>query len=207
MFHNFFAEEVPDALLRYAASNESRFYETGIKARLTHDTSIRKSLAIRDLGPFRDRFEESYRALLPRLIASLSVGRFILSTLVLELVAHCDGAFYRRHIDTFTGEDAPGPGYRQRVISGVYYFHSQPKRFSGGELYLYPLAADASEFVAIQPEHNSLVVFPSWAAHEVRPVSCPSGQFADSRFAVNCWFCRETPAVTQNSPSADPAPA
>jgi SM-20-related protein len=33
-------------------------------------------------------------------------------------------------------------------------------------------------------------VFPSWVLHEVRPVSCPSKRFVDSRFAINCWLWR-----------------
>jgi Rps23 Pro-64 3,4-dihydroxylase Tpa1-like proline 4-hydroxylase len=42
----------------------------------------------------------------------------------------------------------------------------------------------------IAPEPNSLVLFPSWAPHEVLLVRCPSGRFEDSRFAINCWIYR-----------------
>jgi Rps23 Pro-64 3,4-dihydroxylase Tpa1-like proline 4-hydroxylase len=49
------------------------------------------------------------------------------------------------------------------------------------------MEADAP-FHDVEPLHNSLVVFPAWLPHEVLKVSCPSGRFADSRFAINCWF-------------------
>ena len=53
----------------------------------------------------------------------------------LELVAHNDGAFYARHIDTATGEDSN----QVRVLSGVYYFHAKPKAFTGGALRLFAI--------------------------------------------------------------------
>jgi Rps23 Pro-64 3,4-dihydroxylase Tpa1-like proline 4-hydroxylase len=37
---------------------------------------------------------------------------------------------------------------------------------------------------------NQIVFFPSETLHEVLPVECPSGEFADSRFTVNGWLHR-----------------
>jgi Rps23 Pro-64 3,4-dihydroxylase Tpa1-like proline 4-hydroxylase len=108
----------------------------------------------------------------------------------LELVAHGDGAFYRRHIDTQTATERS----HIRVLSGVYYFHRQPKRFTGGALRLYAIG-DPQRFTDIEPTHNTLVVFPAWAPHEVQPVRCPSGQFMDSRFAINCWLHARPPGA------------
>ena len=81
------------------------------------------------------------------------------------------------------------------MISGVYYFHNQPKGFSGGRLRLFRFGSDPAncaddDRVAIEPIDNSLLVFPSWAQHGVERVSCPSGDFSDYRYAVNCWYCR-----------------
>ena len=119
-----------------------------------------------------------------------------------QLAAHGDGAHYRPHLDIPVGKNrAPlgaGPG-EDRVLSAVYYFHHEPKGFSGGELRLHRFGADwdrddaePSSFVDVEPIDNSLVAFPSWAMHEVRPVRCSSGRFEDYRFALNCWFCRAT---------------
>lgn len=120
----------------------------------------------------------------------------------LQLAAHGDGAHYRPHLDIPLGRNrAPlgaAPG-EDRVLSAVYYFHREPKGFSGGALRLHRFAADwdrdnaePSSFVDVEPVDNSLAAFPSWAMHEVRRVRCPTGRFEDYRFAVNCWFCRPT---------------
>ena len=121
---------------------------------------------------------------------------FEVSQVELELMAHGDGAFYKRHLDTQTGGDARS----RRLVSGVYYFNHRPKAFSGGALRLYAIGDD-DRFIVIEPVHNSLLVFPSWAPHEVMPVSCPSKAFVDSRFAVNCWLRRKT-----SSPRPDAGP-
>ena len=121
--------------------------------------------------------------LAPDLIAGLRLTPFEISKVELELVAHGDGAFYARHIDTAMS----GSAEHVRVLSAVYYLHRQPRAFDGGALRLYAIGDD-SRFVDVEPASNTLVAFPSWAPHEVRPVSCPSGRFGDSRFAVNIWL-------------------
>ena len=69
----------------------------------------------------------------------------------------------------------------------VYYFHRQPRCFTGGRLRLFDLGGERS--IDIEPVHDSLLVFPSYARHEVETISCPDGAFADGRFAVNMWLC------------------
>jgi Rps23 Pro-64 3,4-dihydroxylase Tpa1-like proline 4-hydroxylase len=140
----------------------------------------------------RIEVDRRMRELFPALSAEIGTPPFELESIELELVAHGDGAFFGRHIDTFTRAAANID--QQRILSAVYYFHARPKGFSGGALRLFALSAVAgkdAEFLDIEPEHDTLVVFPSWVPHEVCKVSCPSGSFADSRFAVNCWFCRK----------------
>jgi SM-20-related protein len=95
----------------------------------------------------------------------------------------------RRDLGADSGED--------RILSAVYYFYREPKAFFGGALRLYRLnlrpstiSAHTNDFIDVEPLQNSLVAFPSWTTHEVRPVSCPTGNFSDYRFALNCWFCR-----------------
>ncbi len=39
-----------------------------------------------------------------------------------------------------------------------------------------------------EPDHNSALFFARDLLHEVLPVTCESGAFADSRFAVNVWI-------------------
>ena len=113
--------------------------------------------------------------LVPHMVGKLRTTPVRAPGLELELVAHNQGAFYKRHIDTQTASDRKS----LRVLSGVYYFHAVPKAFTGGELRLYAIGAENAPFVDIAPERNSLLVFPSWAPHEVRPISCSSGRFID----------------------------
>jgi SM-20-related protein len=110
---------------------------------------------------------------------------FVPAKLELELVAHHDGAFFAMNKDTAQDKGAA----TCRMISVVYYFHRQPKSFSGGLLRLHSPAASGKPgtFVEIAPENDTLVFFPSWFPHEVLLVGCPSGRFEDSRFAINCW--------------------
>lgn len=83
-----------------------------------------------------------------------------------------------------------------RVLTYVYYFHREPKSFTGGELVIYDSKSENGYLVAakshkvIQPTNNTIIFFPSQCMHEVLPVSCPSEYFADSRFTINGWLRR-----------------
>lgn len=146
------------------------------------------------LGPLKAMFTDRVREALPILFERTGVRACPVHKLELELVAHNDGDYFGRHIDTLTGKGRPSSegGQSARLLSAVYYFYRQPRGFSGGELRLYRFGHgdDVSDCVDIIPKDNRFVVFPSFAPHEVLPVSCPSGRFEDSRFSVNCWVHR-----------------
>jgi len=97
----------------------------------------------------------------------------------LYLHAYNDGTRFGRH------SDAQGGGNWRRRISCVYYLHRVPRAFEGGDLVVYDARGRAH---AIRPEHNSVVFFRSHLIHEVRPVTCRSRTFADSRFSINVWI-------------------
>lgn len=169
------------------------------------DPERRIGLTTRKLGPLEDMLRERLLDALQELMASTGTGGPPPTSLELELAAHGDGAYYRPHIDIPVGADrqplGANPG-EDRVLSAVYYFYAEPRAFSGGQLRLYPFGPTPTlagprptKHVELEPVRNSLVAFPSWVPHEVRPISVPSGQFQDYRFAVNCWYCRVlTPA-------------
>ena len=180
------AQECRD-LLGLALASEGRFKPAAVDKGLV-DPAIRRSSTLRDLGSFESLFERRVRAAVPDFIRELRLTSFDAGEIELELAAHNDGAHFALHGDLYTGgSSARG----DRLLSAGYYFHRAPKAFSGGCLRMHRIGAvqgDLGEDIA--PEHNSLVVFPSWAPHEVLPVRCPSRAFADSRFAVNCWVYR-----------------
>jgi SM-20-related protein len=181
-----------ESLLAHVAARQSAFAATRVgpanNGRI--DPALRVSASLKDLGEFKALLKARLRGMAEALIADLRVSPFVTTSIELELVAHGDGAFYRRHIDTGWGTERP----QIRVISGVYYFHRQPQGFAGGALRLHAIG-DPDRCLDVEPVHNTLVVFPSWAPHEVRPVSCPSGQFMDSRFAINCWLYARRPGM------------
>ena len=185
------------ALLDWVLGNERSFAPATIMSgdKAVVNAEWRVGLVCRDLGPLGPMLRERMLAALPGLMAKTGATGPAPSTLELELAAHGDGAHYRPHTDLPIGARR---GLRDikddRVLSSVLYFHAEPKGFSGGALRLFRLGADDarddSGFVEIPPEQNSLVTFHSWVRHEVRPVHCPSGEFRNYRFAVNCWFRR-----------------
>jgi Rps23 Pro-64 3,4-dihydroxylase Tpa1-like proline 4-hydroxylase len=139
------------------------------------------------LGELREPFLALVLAKLDAMLAALGMMRFAVDDIEAELVAHNDGAFFSRHIDTRLDYAAAGKDIH-RMISLVYYFHREPKGFSGGELELHPVTGGEPQ--VLEPRNNRLIAFPSFVPHEVRRVACPSGEFADSRFAINVWLSR-----------------
>jgi Rps23 Pro-64 3,4-dihydroxylase Tpa1-like proline 4-hydroxylase len=99
----------------------------------------------------------------------------------IELYVHAynDGTRFARH------SDAHGGGNWRRRISCVYYLHRRPRGFEGGALIVYDGRGRAH---SLEPVHNSAIFFPSHLIHEVLPVTCQSGDFEDSRFAINVWI-------------------
>ncbi len=179
----FLGEEMVASLLEHASTNESKFKVTkvgeGEDRRV--DPSARISKRLRDMGKSGPAIESKVLSLLPKSAASLGIPPFEATAVELELVAHGDGAFYKRHVDPASRTSAG-----RRMISAVYYFCAQPRIFKGGALRLH--AFEGGAFVDIEPKNDTLTVFPSWVLHEVMPISCPSGRFIDSRFAINCWI-------------------
>ncbi|MFF3013825.1 2OG-Fe(II) oxygenase [Streptomyces sp. NPDC057939] len=111
------------------------------------------------------------------------------------LNVHNDGDFYRAHQDVGALDFAS-----RRRLTFVYYVHRTPRPFEGGALRVYdgatllhadgrPLAWEDRAWQDWGPDHDSIVFFRPDRWHEVRTLSCPSGDPRDSRFAVNGWLC------------------
>jgi Rps23 Pro-64 3,4-dihydroxylase Tpa1-like proline 4-hydroxylase len=179
-----------EQLLQFAHVNEHRFVDSSVVSREKGERIDRTHRVSRRL-PTLDNFNSELKSklklkdVLPLMFDMLGKPPFIPRNLEVEFVAHGDGAFFERHIDTRLDQKAEG-----RLISAVYYFHALPKAFSGGVLRIHSLAASGQPgtFVDITPDYDTLVFFPSFFPHEVLPVRCASGKFLDSRFAINFWI-------------------
>lgn len=196
----FLAPDLHQALLGQVLQREELFRPARVnRGAQVVDRDMRIAATTRDLGPLLAPIEAAMMAALPEIRVQAGIGGPMPDSVELELAAHGDGAHFRAHVDVLRGPDGKLLGKDDgevRLLSAVYYFHHEPKGFSGGALRLYRMGLNAGDagddpgnFVDLEPEQNSLVVFPSWALHEVRPVSVPGGAFRDHRFAINCWFC------------------
>lgn len=195
VLRDFLDEGTVTGLLDYAISHQSEFVPTKLGSLGSVDTSYRLSSVLTDLGKFKQLLKTKIFDLVPSFVAAMRRPAVEEPELETELVAHGDGAFYKRHIDM---ETADYQDIEQiRVLSGVYYFNAEPKAFSGGALRLHAIGGKKGEnFVDIEPMRNSLLVFLAWAPHEVLPVNCPSKKFVNSRFAINCWVCGKKPRTS-----------
>ncbi len=145
-------------------------------------TAARQSLQLIGLGPCRDIIRDAVAPLAQDFADKLGVKLGKTLRFDGSMNAHTDGAFYKPHMDV-----GGVSFHRNRALSAVYYFYNTPAAFTGGDLRMFRLDKPGT-FVDIPAIDNQLVVFPSMVLHEVRPVSVPSGQYADARFAFNLWI-------------------
>ncbi|HEX6284151.1 MAG TPA: 2OG-Fe(II) oxygenase, partial [Pyrinomonadaceae bacterium] len=178
LFDNVLGQEMSNAIYQLAIQKQELFSRSRTSPNREYP-DWRKSFVLYDweLRPVLQYIEQEVRAKLPYAIANLGIPPFPVSTLEIQLTSHNDGEYYHWHTDSGTEET------RARVVTFVYYFHSQPRQFSGGELVLYNEVGGEE----IEPVHDRLVMFNSRMKHEVKAVSCPSKQFEYSRFTLNGW--------------------
>lgn len=181
------------ALLDHVAARQKDFRAAPMRTRGSGgdvvDLDRRDCLLLRDLGPVRTQIESFVRGIAADALAQLGLTEAAVEPREFEISAHGDGGHFVAHVDTTDMLD------RVRILSCVYYFAATPRRFHGGELRLHGLpnpfgSPAASPVVDVAPETDSLVAFPSWLTHEVRPVRVPSGLWTDGRFTINCWLHR-----------------
>jgi SM-20-related protein len=153
------------------------------------DFEHRRSHVLMDLDVHYERFMDRLQSTLPRLLPKLGIEPFPVVGVEAQITASKDGDFFRWHNDN--GQDEVSG----RKITFVYFFHREPKLFGGGELRIQSPVIDNSSmesgnYYTIVPLQNQLVLFDSSLMHEIAPVRCSSGKFADSRFTVNGWIRR-----------------
>jgi Rps23 Pro-64 3,4-dihydroxylase Tpa1-like proline 4-hydroxylase len=184
---NFLSSTEHQLLLEYVFDRQAEFVSTLTS---TGAENYRKSVVLYTFPEFAALIHQRIQAILPEVLAHLGLPAFPIGQIEAQLTAHNDGNFYKIH------NDNGSPDTATRELTYVYYFHQEPKAFSGGELVIYDSQKQAQYYVAgethhiIEPLNNSIVFFLSRYMHEVLPVRCPSQQFADSRFTINGWVRR-----------------
>ena len=185
---NFLAPMQCERLSILATERSARFApaRTGKKGATNVDPEARITLESdhRTLQAFRPWFILKIRGVVPEVLARLrmeDIGRYGIR---MDMRVYLTGGFYRAHTDGWYDPDHP------RKLSFVYFFHREPRRFSGGDLLLYDTDADTADrsfaaFSRIVPLRNSIVFFPSVSWHQVTHVQCETNDFQDGRWAVN----------------------
>jgi Rps23 Pro-64 3,4-dihydroxylase Tpa1-like proline 4-hydroxylase len=193
IFDEFLVGQEWRALLDFTLSHAEQFGATEVIGSNGHgrlDQSYRRSRVIFDLGPFHQLFAERLLTFLPHVLLRLSYPAFPVSQMEIQLTGTNNGEYFRVHTDNDHGQVAG------RVLTFVYFFYREPRGFDGGALRIYDTARDngtaarVGPYRDVCPEQNQVVFFDSGCLHEIIPVRCPSGDFADSRFTVNGWFHR-----------------
>ncbi len=182
---DFLPPEHHGALLDFALTHEAGFTPSTVD-----NTAIqhRSSLVHYDVSSIEDAFLRCVAVAYRQVVDVLGMERKTITQFECQLTAHNDGHFYKLHNDNGT------PGTRSRALSYVYYFHREPKGFTGGDLQLFHSKVENGFYVAdktfeiVHPLNNRIVFFQSYHQHQVLPIACPSKAFADSRFTLNGWL-------------------
>lgn len=150
----------------------------------------RRSRVLMDLGPQQQLLVNRIEAVLPQVLEKLGMEEFPIASVEAQMTASNDGDFFHFHSDN--GSERVS----SRYLTFVYFFHREPSQFEGGDLRVHDARLQAGVYVSqgsyqtIVPRQNQIVFFPCEMMHEITPVKCPSGLFADSRFTLNGWLRR-----------------
>jgi len=186
---NFLSDKDCDRLLKYVKKRQKDFTNTTTS---TGEDDYRYSTVLYHFPEFSEMIIERIKGMMPDVLPQLDRPLFEPDDIEAQLTAHNDGHYFKLH------NDNGSPDTASRELTYVYYFHNQPKNFTGGELLIYDSQikngyyAKADTYQTIEPRHNSIVFFLSRYLHEVLPVRCSSKKFADSRFTINGWVRRSS---------------
>lgn len=184
---NFLSPSETHRLVKYVLKHEQEFVSTSTS---TGADNYRRSSVLYSFPEFEALIRKRIREVTPKVLEQLGIAQFNPSDIECQLTAHNNGNFYKIH------NDNGSPDTNTRELTYVYYFHRQPKNFTGGELRIYDSTVKNRYLVAaetyhdVEPRHNSIVFFASRYMHEVLEIHCPSRKFADSRFTINGWVRR-----------------
>jgi SM-20-related protein len=198
----FLAPQELDELISYTLEHEPEFQNSEVISPSGDpgviDYSHRRSRVLMDLGKHEEVILERVRHVLPRVLDQLGIEKFPVTHTEAQITASNDGDFFGQHSDDAQEMIA------SRRMTFVYFFHREPRPFAGGELRLHDSRGESEQQISagsyrtggyqtegyqtIVPRQNQIVFFPCSVLHEITPVECPSGAFADSRFTLNGWL-------------------
>lgn len=189
-YRNVLGPEENRRLYDYAIAQEAAYRATGPETNAAAFPDWRRSRVMDGAhAGFARRIQAEVRQRFPDVLRALGMdpGQQ-LRAIELQLTSHNDGEHYRIHSDNGNAATA------SRIGTFVYYFHREPKAFSGGDLLVYGRCGcrdprqPGAPLERIEPENDLLILFDPHRLHEVTDVSCPTKDFADGRFTLNGWI-------------------
>jgi Rps23 Pro-64 3,4-dihydroxylase Tpa1-like proline 4-hydroxylase len=188
----FLSPQEMQELSRFALEHEADFRASQVVSQDSTEGVVsekhRRSRVFMELGKHQDLILARIQSALPLVLSTLNMEEFLVANIEAQITASNDGDFFRGHSDN------SDPTTASRQLTFVYFFHREPRQFSGGELRIHDYRRKGGRQIAtggyqtIVPQQNQIVFFPCCAMHEITPVECPSGLFADSRFTLNGWL-------------------
>ena len=145
----------------------------------TRKALVERGVTVEDVRPWlATHLRKAFSEALPRM------GMCEPSQYWIEMVmsAYLGGGFFAKHTDNGARVS------RARMLSFAYYFHREPRCFSGGALLLHDSDSNACAFTRIEPQHNSIVFFPSSCIHEITAIENDLDDFGGARFAIHGWL-------------------
>lgn len=145
------------------------------------DPATRQAKLLAGAAPLREWFLPLIETTIAgeNILPRIGLTPFAVVRRELQVSTHGAGGFFRIHRDA-------GPKNPLRHVTYIYYFHREPRRFSGGDLLLFDQTemgerSDATALTRIAPVHNSIVFFPSDRLHAVTRVAMDSDDPMDAR--------------------------
>ncbi|HEY4902549.1 MAG TPA: 2OG-Fe(II) oxygenase [Candidatus Sulfotelmatobacter sp.] len=193
----FLAPQELQELIRFTLKHEADFCMSEVVGRDSSESVVneehRRSRVLVDLENYQEMILSRIRSALPLVLNKLGMEEFFITNAEAQITASNHGDFFSSHSDN--GD----PTTAARQLTFVYFFHREPRQFSGGDLRIHDRCREDSlsdgnreisigGYQTIMPQQNQIVFFPCSAMHEITPVTCPSWLFADSRFTLNGWL-------------------
>jgi len=147
----FLAPQELEELVAYTLQREAEFQSSELVSPSGEpgmiDYDHRRSRVLMDLGKHEEIILDRIRGVLPRVLDQLGIEQFPVTQVEAQITASNDGDFFRAHSDDSEEIIA------SRRITFVYFFHSDPRQFEGGELRLHDSRREGQRQVS--REHKS----------------------------------------------------
>jgi Rps23 Pro-64 3,4-dihydroxylase Tpa1-like proline 4-hydroxylase len=179
-------QDLWDAVAAADFRDASTSHSDGVRV----DFGFRIAKEMRGIRPIRSWFLPLLkRAVGPPLLASLGIAAFEPGDWEMSVTRHDDGGVLRIHRDR-------GAINHLRALSYVFYFHREPRRYSGGDLLLFDetdrnAPRDLTAFTRLAPLNNSLVFFSPDRLHCVTQIRADPDP-RNARWTINGWLRKES---------------